>query len=530
MHLPSPSATGADPVRAPRIARPAPLIALLAIALTAAACAEGEPPSNDRDTLEPNDTTHATDDTTGSEDAEDDLPDVPVTCLPTACAIGTAVCGGTGAVIECIDDGNGCGTLGSPVACGLSDICQDGQCVPFQSCTDGDGDGFGVGCFLGDDCDDTDATINPGADEICGDGVDNNCAGGIDEGCTDPCAGQVCLPTQRRCNGAGQLEECITDANGCGNWGPPVACTGGVCTDGACQGCIDNDGDGRGENCPLGDDCDDNNPNRYAGNLEVCDGIDNDCDGQIDEDFASLGNSCTVGQGACQASGVLVCAANQQGVVCNAVAGQGTPEMCGDSIDSDCDGNNDNGFESIGQSCTAGVGACARTGTIVCDNANRRQTRCNATPAPQGSAEICDGIDNDCDNAIDEGDICTSCTDDIHEPNQSSTQTTDLTTAKTISALMSCGGDIDWFYLGMAPQIADIELVHPTGNNGVGAPWSNLNIEFYCGATFCSGLYGSDTRTTFNSAGCCDSGRVTLRVYPQSSNPASGTPYSLIRR
>ena len=55
-----------------------------------------------------------------------------------------------------------------------------------QRCTDSDGDGYAVeGGRCGEiDCDDTNAGVNPVADEVCDDGVDNNCGGGIDEeGC-----------------------------------------------------------------------------------------------------------------------------------------------------------------------------------------------------------------------------------------------------------------------------------------------------------------------------------------------------------
>ncbi len=75
---------------------------------------------------------------------------------------------------------------------------------------------------------------------------------------------------------------------------------------------------------------------------EKCDGKDNDGDGNIDNGFP-LGQACSVGTGACLASGVLVCSPDQLGTICNAVAKLPSPEqpvagICADGIDNDCDG------------------------------------------------------------------------------------------------------------------------------------------------------------------------------------------------
>ena len=52
----------------------------------------------------------------------------------------------------------------------------------YSNCTDADGDGYGVGAdCLGPDCNDNDASIYPGAPEVCN-GIDDNCNGQIDEG------------------------------------------------------------------------------------------------------------------------------------------------------------------------------------------------------------------------------------------------------------------------------------------------------------------------------------------------------------
>lgn len=95
----------------------------------------------------------------------------------------------------------------------------DCPCGPGLPGTDNDGDNWIDIC----DCDDNDASVNPGMTENCGNGKDDDCDGTIDF--------------------------------------------------------IDMDGDG--SNFCGGDDCDDNNPVIYAGAPELCDGIDNDCDGNV---------------------------------------------------------------------------------------------------------------------------------------------------------------------------------------------------------------------------------------------------------
>ena len=66
---------------------------------------------------------------------------------------------------------------------GTCDAGEDLSCVDcvVESCDDSDGDSYGVGCYLGDDCNDGDANIHPGAVDIC-DGIDNDCDG-MDNGC-----------------------------------------------------------------------------------------------------------------------------------------------------------------------------------------------------------------------------------------------------------------------------------------------------------------------------------------------------------
>lgn len=193
--------------------------------------------------------------------------------------------------------------------------------------------------------------------EICGDNLDNNCNGQVDEGC-----------------------------------------------------CEDNDGDGHyaiSAGCPEGDDCNDNNSTIYLGAAEICDGEDNNCNGQIDEGF-SLGNTCSVGVGACKRDGFTICSLDGAGTVCNVTPGEPSPEIC-DGIDNDCNGVIDDNLQP--QKCYSGpqgtenVGVC-KAGTQTC--ANGQWGACQGEITPQ--KEICgDGLDNNCDGRVDEG--CVVCVD-----------------------------------------------------------------------------------------------------------------------
>lgn len=98
-------------------------------------------------------------------------------------------------------------------------------------------------------------------------------------------------------------------------------------------------------------DCDDRDARRAEGLVEACDGVDNDCDDEVDEGAVNAcggacrrplehapGELCTNGLlGACLREGTFECTSTE-GVACNAPERNGSSELCGDELDNDCDG------------------------------------------------------------------------------------------------------------------------------------------------------------------------------------------------
>jgi hypothetical protein len=109
-----------------------------------------------------------------------------------------------------------------------------------------------------------------------------------------------CSPGETRCSGQ-RIQSCraLSTDQICGVWSEEEDCSSpqAVCLDGECgvpDGCLDRDGDGYGPGCAAGQDCDDADPARFAGNIEICDAKDNDCDGAVDE-----GLDCSTSESIC---------------------------------------------------------------------------------------------------------------------------------------------------------------------------------------------------------------------------------------
>lgn len=126
---------------------------------------------------------------------------------------------------------------------------------------------------------------------------------------------------------------------------------------------------------------------------EICDGIDNDCDSLIDEDLRrECSTSCGTGEEECYAG---------RWIGCNAPLP--SPETC-NGLDDDCDGTVDEGCACVigeKRQCGTDEGEC-RAGVQQCEGAYWSECEGAIGPEP----EICDGLDNDCNGAVDDNILC----------------------------------------------------------------------------------------------------------------------------
>ncbi len=358
----------------------------------------------------------------------------------------------------------------------------------------------------------------------CVDGQWSDCLGGVSP------SEEVCDGADNDCNGVkdngfdlqSDPMNCGACGNVCSSANSEAECSQGKCVISTCWvGFYD-------LNKQYADGCE-YSCFKTKNGVEVCDEIDNDCDGTTDEDtdfasdesncgacgvkcnFPNAGFSCKVGKCVMED-----CQSNYYNL--NGFTADGCEYFCvvtnagvevGDNLDNDCDGDVDEGtacLEGNMKSCGSNVGAC-ETGWQTCEAGAWGGCKNDIPPMP----ETCDGVDNDCDGSVDEDfafatDVnncgscgikcsaanasvscvmgqCTlvSCSASYWNLNGQASDGCEYQCVKTLSGVEKCDGiDND------CDGLTDEDTVFATDKANCGACGNNCDLLFATSATSCS--------------------------------------------
>ena len=342
---------------------------------------------------------------------------------------------------------------------------------------DADGDGYGTDV----DCDDGDAAVNPGAEEVC-DGVDNDCDSEIDEDV---------------------IGTFYLDGDGDGFGDMDLSISGCVLPDGYVED---------------GADCDDSDADTWPGAPERCDGEDNDCDGEIDEELNELWYADADADGYGNPERTLESCDPGEGWVEDAAdcddadssVNPGADERCND-IDDDCDGAVDEDLESIWYAdedsdgfgdpaaavvdCDPGVGWVEDSAD--CDDANSH--------IHPDASEICDSLDNDCDGLVDDADDSVTGTDTWYTDGDGDGYGDDASTTTACtqpSGYAAYSGDCDDGDAAYNPGASETDCTDPADYNCDGS--TGYADDDGDGFAACEDCDDSDAAVSPDAAELCD--------------------------
>jgi len=267
---------------------------------------------------------------------------------------------------------------------------------PSLSCV---GSGLARSTTLSGDCDDFDAAVYPGANEVPGDGVDQSCDGA-----------ELCYVNAD--NDPYRISSTISS--------PRIACNGS----------------GEAPASRPAGDCDDSSSSRYPGATEFCNGIDEDCDSLIDDGLATQNyypDADADSFGAASGSPIASCSAVSGRVLSNsdcndlnAAVRPGATEVASDGVDQNCDGSeicfadaDDDGYRPNATSIvTSSDLDCLDSGEALNTDPIGDCNDLVSTVQPGATEVVADGVDQNCDGT----ELCYADADnDGYRPNATAT-------------------------------------------------------------------------------------------------------------